>query len=85
MSLGTPVLASNAAALVEVTADAALQPDPTNQRELVQSIALLDGDEALRARLIAAGQRRARDFSWDACASATLAVYREAIAAGTAG
>ena len=85
MSLGTPVLASNAAALVEVTADAALQPDPTNQRELEQSIALLDTDEALRARLIAAGRRRAGDFSWDACASATLAVYREAIAAGKAG
>ena len=81
MAFGLPVLGSTAPAVLEVTGAAALHADPRSHRDLVDKIKQLDGDEALRNALIAAGQRRVGDFSWDRAARETLAVYREAIEA----
>lgn len=80
MALGTPVLASFAPAVLEVTGDAALHADSRSIDDMAYKIRLLDDDEALRAELSQKGPARARTFSWDRCAEATLAVYREAIA-----
>jgi glycosyltransferase involved in cell wall biosynthesis len=82
MCLGTPVLASTAQAVREITAEGALHADPASHADMVEKIAMLDRDPALRARLIEAGRRRALEFSWQRCAEQTLAVYREALAAG---
>jgi glycosyltransferase involved in cell wall biosynthesis len=82
MCLGTPVLASTAAAVLEITGPDALHADPASHADLVAKIAMLDRDLALRARLIEAGRRRAQDFSWQRCAEQTLAVYREALEQG---
>lgn len=79
MGFGLPVLASTAEAVVEVTGDAALHADPLNHADLVAKIRALDADPALRARLVEAGARRTRDFSWQRAALATLDVYREAV------
>jgi glycosyltransferase involved in cell wall biosynthesis len=79
MSLGTPVLASTAAAVREVTGSGALHAIPDDHRDLVDKITRLDDDEELRQQLIDAGQRRAADFSWERAARATLDVYRAAI------
>ncbi len=82
MGFGLPVLASTAEAVREVTGDAALHADPYSHDDLVAKIRSLDSDAALRARLVEAGLRRAREFSWERAARATLDVYREAVSRG---
>jgi glycosyltransferase involved in cell wall biosynthesis len=79
MSIGTPVLGSSAPAVREITGDAALHPDPSSHSDLVRHMRELAQDETLRARLIQAGQQRAREFSWERCARSTLAVYRSVL------
>jgi glycosyltransferase involved in cell wall biosynthesis len=79
MAVGTPVLASTAPALVEVTGHAALHADARSHEDLVRHIRALDRDEPLRDRLILAGRERVQQFQWTDCAKATLAVYRQAL------
>ncbi len=77
MACGCPVAVSNAGSLPEVCGDAARYFDPTSTEELAGAIAdVLDrpGD------LVERGLRRARLFTWDACAQAHEAVYRELVA-----
>jgi alpha-1,3-rhamnosyl/mannosyltransferase len=74
MAAGTAVVASNVAALPEVAGGAAVLVDPLS----IESIA--DGiDEAIanRDRFVAAGARRAAEFTWERTAQLTAAVYRE--------
>jgi glycosyltransferase involved in cell wall biosynthesis len=75
-----PVVAAEAAAIPEIGGDAALLFAPGDEIALVKRLARLIGDEALRARLAAAGRERAAAFSWDRAATETLAVYRAALA-----
>jgi glycosyltransferase involved in cell wall biosynthesis len=79
MCMGTPVLASTAEAVREITGDGALQVDPNSHAAMVDGIRKLDSDEAMRSELGAAGMRRARQFSWEKCAILTLAAYRDAL------
>ena len=85
MSLGTPVLAGDAAALPEVVdrAGRLLDPDDANAWSEAMLELLHDGDE--RERLIAAGLQRAAAFSWATTARDTLAAYRDAVAGNGAG
>src|SRR4029077_20002666 len=78
MSCGAPVVASNTSAVAEVTAGAARLVDPTNKYELGQALVEVLREEGLRSELIAAGQTRASQFSWNRSAALTLEVYREA-------
>ncbi len=76
MAAGAPVVASNVAAIPEVSGGAAVLVDPFS----VDSIA--DGiEEAIgnRDNLITAGARRAAQFMWDRTADLTMAVYKELI------
>jgi glycosyltransferase involved in cell wall biosynthesis len=85
MSLGTPVLAGDAAALPEVVGDAGrlLDIDDADAWGEAMLELLHDGDE--RERLIAAGHQRVGAFSWATTARATLAAYRDAVAGDDAG
>jgi glycosyltransferase involved in cell wall biosynthesis len=73
MACGTPVVASDDAALREVAGDAAVYSDG----DLAKAVraALADRD-----RLVAAGLERAKAFSWVETARRTLDVYREVLA-----
>lgn len=73
---GVPVVASNTTSLPEVTQGAALEVDPLNTPELSAAMLALVRDDALRARCIAAGQRRALQLTWAETARKTAAVYR---------
>ncbi len=73
MQCGAPVIASEDAALVEVSGGAALHGNMVEEME-----ALLSKPE-LRASLVTASLRRAADFSWAKTATLTRAVYGEAI------
>ncbi len=77
MACGVPVLASNSSALPEVGGDAAVYVDPGDEAGWSAAMLALLGDPARRARLSDAGLARAGEFSWEATAEATWAVYRE--------
>ncbi|PZE75084.1 glycosyltransferase family 1 protein [Curtobacterium sp. MCBD17_034] len=68
MSLGTPVIHSDAPAVREVAADAAVvvdtNPIETYPERLAHAIFQVVGDQALAAQLRVAGPDRARMFDW---------------------
>ncbi len=76
MACGTPVVTSNVSALPEIAGDAAILVDPNDAHALADAINYILSDKAEAVRLRKAGIERAAAFSWDACAEATLAVYR---------
>ncbi|MHB1143153.1 MAG: FkbM family methyltransferase [Sulfuricaulis sp.] len=63
MAAGVPVACGNTTSLPEVAADAAMFFDPRIPTQIAQAMVSLVEDEALRARLIPAGQQRATEFS----------------------
>ena len=46
--------------------------DPEQVDEIASGLRDVLTDPALRERLVAAGRRRLRDFSWEACARGTV-------------
>ncbi len=83
MASGTPLIASRAGALPEVTGDAALLVPPGDAEELSAALGALLDDEAARARLAAAGLARVRErFAWPAVAAATESLYQKVINGG---
>jgi glycosyltransferase involved in cell wall biosynthesis len=76
MACGTPVVCSDATSLPEIVGDAALLVDPDDVTGWVERLTAVAEDEALAARLSAAGLERAAEFTWERTAAATLAVYR---------
>jgi glycosyltransferase involved in cell wall biosynthesis len=75
MLLGTPVVTSNTSSMPEVVGDAAISVDPYDVSALVRAIQAVDGDAELRARLAAAGPRRAAQFSPERYAARLEALY----------
>ena len=77
MIAGCPVACSNTTSLPEIAGDAAVTFDPLNTAEMAGAMLRLAHDDALRADLFAAGQRRRALFSARLSALETLAVYRQ--------
>jgi glycosyltransferase involved in cell wall biosynthesis len=77
MACGTPVIASNTSSMPEVGGSAALFADPRNSQEFTSQVLRILRSKKLRQRLADAGIRRARQFTWQAAAEATLAVYQD--------
>jgi len=73
MACGTPVVAVREPALVEVAGEAAVLVDDDGLAAGIRTAT------AERERLSRAGPARAAEFSWEAAAARTLAVYREAL------
>jgi glycosyltransferase involved in cell wall biosynthesis len=78
MGLGVPVLASNTSSLPELTDAHAVLVNPEDEADIAAGLVRLASDNALRARLSAAGGARAAQFSWAACAAQVLAALTEA-------
>ena len=84
MAVGTPAVASDIPALRELGGDAVRYASPHDAAALARAIAAaLDGREQSQA-LVARARERVRRYSWDACAEATLEIYRELTARSTA-
>jgi glycosyltransferase involved in cell wall biosynthesis len=82
MASGTPLIASRTGALPEVTGDAALLVEPGDPEALAAALRDLLDAPAERDRLGAAAWQRVQErFAWSAVARATVAQYRDAIAA----
>jgi len=81
MIAGTPVVCSDAASLPEVVGDAAVLFPAGDVAACAAAIARVMEEPDLRARLVSAGARRVRSFTWERTAAATLAAYRELLGA----
>ncbi len=75
MALGTPVVASDVPALVEVAAGAAVTVPVGDPAALAAAAAAVTGDPERRERLVAAGRRRAAQFTWAAAAAEMWTQY----------
>lgn len=80
MAAGTPVVCSDAPALVEVAGDAAIVVPRGDAARLAEAIDGLLEDSALRERLGAAGLRRSRVYDWATVADRSWQLYRELVA-----
>jgi glycosyltransferase involved in cell wall biosynthesis len=79
MAAGTPVVASNASCLPEVLGDAAILVDPKDGRAFATALEGVLTRPELRARLVAAGRERARQFTWDRSAQCTVEAYERVL------
>jgi len=79
LAVGTPAVASDIPALREVAGDDAIYAPPGDGAALARAIGeALDGGPETTRR-VERGRERVRRFSWEACAAATLAGYREVL------
>jgi glycosyltransferase involved in cell wall biosynthesis len=76
MLAGVPVVATAAGAIPEVVGDAAELVAPRDVAGLAGALTRVLNDEALRARLIAAGRVRAGRYTWAASAAAMSELYQ---------
>jgi len=71
MAAGTPVIASDIPALVEVTGGAAFPVDPRSSEAIAKAMQRVTREHVERARA------RAAQFTWRRCAELTREVYRD--------
>jgi glycosyltransferase involved in cell wall biosynthesis len=76
MACGTPVIASRVTSIPEVVGDAGRLLDPADTNAWTTALLEVANDEHVRARMRAAGLRRAAEFTWERTARLTLEVYR---------
>lgn len=81
MAVGTPVVTSAGTSLAEVVGDAGVCVDPRDDDELARALCDVLDDAELSRKLTGAGRRRAAELTWNRNAEATLAAYREVVAA----
>ncbi|MBM3209524.1 glycosyltransferase family 4 protein [Candidatus Shapirobacteria bacterium] len=76
MACGCPVVTSNVSSLPEIAGEAAVLVNPLRVEEIFYGI-----NEALERReeFVQKGLERSHKFSWEKCASETLAVYGEVV------
>lgn len=79
MQCGCPVIASNRTSLPEVAGDAALYIDPADPASICAAMIRLEENPSLRRQCRDVGLRRARQFSWNRTAEATLSFYQEVL------
>ncbi len=76
---GCPALLSNASSLPEVGGEAAIYFEPKDMRSIQEAVATVIFHEDVRQQLIAKGQKRLKQFSWEATAQKTCAAYNNAL------
>jgi glycosyltransferase involved in cell wall biosynthesis len=77
MAFGCPVIVSDIPALRERCGDAAVYCDPSDIDSISGAVLRVMQDEELRSRLGRIGQKRAAEFTWNACAHETLTVISQ--------
>ena len=75
MAMGVPVIASDTSSVPEVCGDAALLVPPDDATRIAEAIGEVLTDPDLARRLVDAGHRRAKEFSWNKVAVQTRAIY----------
>jgi glycosyltransferase involved in cell wall biosynthesis len=80
MACGCPVLTSLTSCMPEIAGNAALLADPYSTRDMASKLRAVLNDAHLREELSEKGLQRARGFTWEKAARATLEVYDECLA-----
>ena len=80
MACGAPVVTGDTSSLPEAAGDAALMVPPSDVDAVADAVLRVLTDDALAADLRRRGLERAAARTWDACAAATVDVYRAAVA-----
>jgi glycosyltransferase involved in cell wall biosynthesis len=78
MACGTPVIASDRAAVPEIVGEAGMCVNPDDIPAFAEGIRRLLTDEPERERLRRLGSERAGQFTWERAARETLTVFEEA-------
>lgn len=79
LACGAPLVASNVSSIPEVVGEAGVLVDPRDAGAIASAIVRILDDPDLRRELAARGPARAREFSWERCADATVRVYEEVL------
>jgi len=77
MACGTPVVCSDGGGLPDTVGDAGMVVPALHIEAWREALTRISGDEALRARMAAAGRALVAQRSWRAAAARYLEVYRE--------
>lgn len=77
MAYGTPVVATDTSSIREGVGEDALLVPVNDDEALASAMHQVITSKSLRDRLIAGGLRRAAMFTWERCATETLALYEE--------
>lgn len=79
MACGCPVAGARTGAIPEISNGAAILFDPHNPEEMGEAILKTLEDADFRRSLIQKGLARAKDFTWDRCATNTLQVLKDVV------
>jgi glycosyltransferase involved in cell wall biosynthesis len=79
MAMAKPVITSNISSMLEVAGDGALTIDPTDTRQIQESLERLLSDPDLRKLVGEKGRRQAGKFTWRRTAEITFEAYRAVI------
>ncbi len=79
MASGTPVVSSDASVMPEIYGEGALYCDAKNSKDIAAKILQVLDDEKLRNKLIAAGEKQLKKYSWHKMAEETLTVYKSSL------
>lgn len=79
MASGTPVISSNAKAMVEVIAQAGFLLDPQDPHAFKEAMQTVIENRDLEHEMQTTGLARAQEFSWTRCARETLACYQDVL------
>ena len=75
MHCGTPVIASTTSSLPELVGDAGLLVNPEDIPAIVDAMQAYHSQNDLRQKMIEAGYKQAKMFTWDKTAHDTMAVF----------
>ena len=78
MACGVPVVACNTSSMPEAVGDAGILVEPSKEK-MVETLNNLIENKNLRERLSKKGLKRAKKFTWKACAKKTLEIYKEVL------
>ncbi len=79
MQCGVPVITSNTSSLPEVVGSAGFMVEPTDGDSLCQCMLELYTHSSLRSKMSLKSLDRAKQFSWEKCASDTINAYKTAL------
>jgi glycosyltransferase involved in cell wall biosynthesis len=77
MGFGCPVLCANTSSIPEVVGEAGWYFDPNRIEAIADAMERVALSTEFRLELVALGNERVRQFSWDRCAAETLDLYRD--------
>ncbi|MFH1175330.1 MAG: glycosyltransferase family 1 protein [bacterium] len=76
MSVGTPVVASNASCIPELLGDSAAYFNPLDAENMAEAIYKVISDENLKNSLVQKGFKQIEKFNWGKTAQETLNIYK---------